>query len=91
MRFDSSFNEEQEMAVQNNPFPEGALCQHCLRVLDGPNCEHEIIEVGLPDESYPVGLAHWLCCHACRDENEGEDCETFISVPRAGSDRGSIG
>lgn len=87
MRLTLNLSPQQEEALQQSPFPENAFCQHCLAILDGPNCEHEVVEIGLPDESYPVGLAHWLCCHACRDNNDGEDCETFISVPAPVTDR----
>lgn len=67
--------------MQNSPFPEGAGCEHCGRILDGINCEHDIVDVGGSDELYPVGFAHWLCCHHCRDTNDGADCETFVSIP----------
>ena len=72
---------EDERAIQNHPFPDGAECEHCQRELDGLNCVHDYVHIGDPDETYPTGLAHWLCCHACRDANDGEECETFVPVP----------
>lgn len=86
MRLSLNINKEQESAIQADPFPESAHCEHCRCHLHGANCEHEIVGIGLPDETYPIGLAHWLCCHSCRDRNDGDDCETFLSIRLASNE-----
>lgn len=88
MHLTPTLSKQQEEALQQSPFPTNAACQFCLSPLDVGNCEHEVVEIGPPDETYPVGLAHWLCCHSCRDKKAGKDCETFLNVPASREDIG---